>query len=140
MNKKILDMIEEYREENDFYGEVSEEHIRIAEEKLNLKFPRKYREFVKKFGSGGICGVEILGVEGNLGASVVKTTERYRKLGLNKDMIVIYDGGEFFMCMLGNRDDERVFCGDRSGKEPLAQYNSFDEYLLDVFQEGIDNL
>jgi antitoxin YobK len=140
MNKKIIDMIEEYREEKDFFGEVSEECIRDAETSLNLQFPKGYCEYVKNFGSGGICGVEILGVEGNLGASVVKTTERYRKLGLNNDMVVIYDGGEFFMCMLGITDDERVFCGDRSGKEPLMHYNSFEEYLLDVFQEGIDNL
>lgn len=140
MNKKILDMIEEYREKRDFFGEVSEEYIRDAEESLNLQFPRGYREFVKNYGSGGICGVELLGVEGNLGASVVKVTERYRNLGLNNEMIVIYDGGEFFMCMLGNTDDERVFCGDRSEKELLVHYNSFDEYLLDVFQEGIDNL
>lgn len=133
-------MIEEYREEKDFFGEVSEEYIREAEESLNLQIPKGYREFVKNYGSGGICGVELLGVEGNLGASVVKATERYRKLGLSNEMIVIYDGGEFFMCMHGNTDDERVFCGDRSGEEPLVHYNSFDEYLLDVFQEGIDNL
>jgi hypothetical protein len=140
MNEKLLDMIEEYSEEKDFFGEVSEEHISNAEKSLNLKFPRSYREFVQKYGSGGICGVEVLGIEGNLGASVVKDTERYRELGLNNRFIVIHDGGEFFMCMLGNADEERVLCGDRSGKEPLVHYNSFDEFLVDVFQEGIDNL
>lgn len=140
MNSKIVEMIEKYKEDNDFFGEVSEEYIRKAEGFLNVKFPIKYREYIKKYGSGGICGVEILGVEGKLGASVVKATEKYRKLGLEKDMIVIYDAGEFFMCMRGKSDEEKVFVGDRSGKEPVVNYNSFEEYLLDLFQEGIDNL
>ncbi len=70
----------------------------------------------------------------------MNTTERYRKLGLNNDKVVIYDGGEFFMCILGITEGEKVYCGDRSGKEPVMHYRSFDEFILDMFQEGIDNL
>ncbi|NEW09784.1 SMI1/KNR4 family protein [Paenibacillus sp. SYP-B3998] len=140
MDKIISEMIEEYGDNKDFYGEVSEEDISRVEALLEFKFPKSYREFVKKFGSGGICGVEIAGVEGSQGASVLKATERYRAFGLEKYWVVINDGGEYFMCMSTDNEEENVFCGDRSGQKPLIHYKSFDEYLIDVFQEGIDNL
>lgn len=140
MNEKIFEMIEKYGDDTDFYGKVSEKDISKIEEMLNLQFPHGYREFVKNFGSGGICGVEIVGVEGDQGASVVKATERYREFGLEKHWVVINDSGEFFMCMSTFDVNERVFLGDRSGQEPVVHYNSFDEYLIDVFQEAIDNL
>ncbi len=59
MNKEILDLIKKYRVKGDLFGEVSEEYIQHAEATLNLKFPKGYREYVKNFGSGGICGIEI---------------------------------------------------------------------------------
>ncbi len=134
-------MIEEYGQEKDFFGGVSEKDIRDAEEMLGLKFPQSYRGFLKDYGSGGICGVEILGVEGKLGASVVKATERWRKLGLDMKLIVIEDSGEFVRCMYSaDVNDERVFSWIRGGKELSVRYDTFDDYILDMFQEGIDNL
>ena len=141
MNESILKMIEEYGEERDFFGETTEKDIQNAEELLDLKFPQSYRFFVKDYGSGGICGVEILGVQGNLGASVVKATERWRKLGLDMKLIVIEDSGEFIRCMYSaDHNDERVYSWTRGGEEPSARYNTFNDYILDMFQEGIDNL
>lgn len=140
MNKTIRRMINEYSEEKDFFGEVTEKEISKAEEMLGLKFPQSYREFVKNYGSGGICGVEILGVQGELGASVVKATERWRKFGLRNDLIVIEDSGEFVMCIYSAAvDDERVFSWYRGGKELSSRYNKFDDFVIDMFQEGIDN-
>lgn len=110
-------MIEEYGEERDFFGGASEEDIRNAEEMLGLKFPQSYREFLKEYGSGGICGVEILGVQGNLGASVVKATERWRNIGLDIGLIVIEDSGEFVRCMYSaDVNDNRVFSWIRGGR------------------------
>lgn len=117
MNEKIIKMIEEYGEERDFFGGASEEDIRNAEEMLGLKFPQSYREFLKEYGSGGICGVEILGVQGNLGASVVKATERWRNIGLDIGLIVIEDSGEFVRCMYSaDVNDNRVFSWIRGGR------------------------
>jgi antitoxin YobK len=31
---------------------------------MEVSFPPEYKEFIKKYGSGGICGVDIPGVEG----------------------------------------------------------------------------
>ncbi|UJF32205.1 SMI1/KNR4 family protein [Paenibacillus hexagrammi] len=141
MNETISKMIEEYSEEKDFFGEVSEEYIQSAEEALGLKFPQSYRGFVISYGSGGICGVEILGVQGKLGASVVKSTERWRKLGLSDGLIVIEDSGEFVRCMYSaDFVDEKVYTWDRNGKELSVRYDTFDDYVIDMFQEGIDNL
>ncbi|MEK4289998.1 MULTISPECIES: SMI1/KNR4 family protein [Paenibacillus] len=141
MNEKIIKMIEEYGEERDFFGGASEEDIRNAEEMLGLKFPQSYREFLKEYGSGGICGVEILGVQGNLGASVVKATERWRNIGLDIGLIVIEDSGEFVRCMYSaDVNDNRVFSWIRGGGELSVRYDTFDDYTIDMFQEGIDNL
>lgn len=140
MNERIIQMIEDYGEEDDFFGSVSEEDIYNAEEKLGVKFPQSYRNFIKNYGSGGICGVEIEGVEGNLGASVVDVTERWRNLGLDRNLIVIEDSGEFVRCVYSaDINDERVFSWDRSEQSLYPRYNSFDDYEIDMFQEGIDN-
>ncbi|WEG18955.1 SMI1/KNR4 family protein [Alkalihalophilus pseudofirmus] len=64
MNPKIEEMLNEYIEDGDFIGTVSDEAIEKAEEVLKVKFPRDYRKFVKHYGSGGICGVDILNIEG----------------------------------------------------------------------------
>lgn len=53
MDERIIKMIEKYGGEDDFSGEVSEENINKAEEKLRVKFPRSYREFIKKIWFGG---------------------------------------------------------------------------------------
>jgi len=131
-------MIEKYQEEKDFWGAVSEAEIVATENTLGLKFPSQYRKYIGKFGSGGILGVEITGVEGNKGASVIKATERYRKFGLDKSIVVIMDAGEFYMCMKTSQNDERVYSGDRSG-QIIDCYNSFYEFVIDYFKEAIDN-
>lgn len=141
MDERIIEMIEEYSEEKDLFGAVLERFIYDAEEKLGVNFPQSYRNFVKKYGSGGICGVEIEGVQANLGASVVKATERWRKLGLERNLIIIEDSGKFVRCMYSaSINDERVFSWIRGGQELSPRYNTFDDYVIDSFQEGIDNL
>lgn len=140
MNERINKMIENYGEEDDFFGEVSDEYISKAEEELKVKFPQSYRNFIKKYGSGGICGVDLEGVQGDLGASVVDATVRWRELGLDMNLIVLEDLGEFIRCMhcVGINDD-RVFSWERGGTDLYPRYNTFYDYLIDIFQEGIDN-
>ena len=59
MNETIIRMIKEYEDESFFWGEVTEEAIENAENALGVKFPKEFRDFVKAYGSGGICGVEL---------------------------------------------------------------------------------
>jgi len=140
MNAKLVMMIESYQEEKDFFGQVSENDILAAEKSLDLRFPGEYREFIREYGSGGICGVDIEGIQGDKGASVVGATERYRRLGLNQAVVVLQDMGESVMCMDTSDDDEKVYSWDRVRKQLQPRYPSFNEYLIDYFQEGIDNM
>ena len=138
MNNELLELINEYTEKGDFIGEVSEEYIARVEKILEVNFPPEYKEFVIKFGSGGICGVDVLGVEGADYASVVESTKRYRKLGLPKKYIVIENVDEFVYC-LSTLDEYNVVRWDDISKKELYRYTAFNEYLQDSFQEAIDN-
>lgn len=139
MNSILLEILNDFIEEGDFFGEVSDDDITKAEEALELSFPQEYKGFVKKFGSGGICGVEILGVEGSEYASVVESTIRYRKLGLPNKYIVIENVDDFVYCLYTMAEYPVVRWDDVSKRE-IKRYNSFDEYLQDSFQEAIDNM
>lgn len=139
MNDKLVEMINEYTEKGDFIGEVSNDYIKKAEKTLEVNFPKEYKEFVKQYGSGGICGVDILGVEGVEYSSVVESTERYRKLGLPHKYIVIENVDEFIYC-LNTVGEHNVIRWDDISKREVTRYTTFDEYLQDSFQEAIDNL
>jgi hypothetical protein len=138
MDNTIIEMIEEYMEDKDFFGPADEEKIEKAENTLGIKFPKEYREFIQMYGSGGICGVELVGVE-NLEASVVQATERYRELSLDKNVVVIQDSGEFVKCMNTLDNDSAVYSWNRGEKKLNIRYESFTEFLIDEFQEAIDN-
>lgn len=138
MNNGLLELINEYMIKGDFIGEVSDANIAGAEKILEVNFPPEYKEFVKNFGSGGICGVDVLGVEGADYASVVESTKRYRKLGLPKKYIVIENVDEFVYC-LSTLDEYNVVRWDDISKNELDRYTTFNEYLQDSFQEAIDN-
>ena len=138
MNKKVVDMIKKYGEENDFYGRINEDAIKLVEQRLNIIFPEDYRWFIRNYGSGGICGVEILGIEDKDDSSVIYETERYRKLELETGCIVIEDLGEFIMCIDTNNRN-KIIRWDRVNKNKEYRYDDFYEYLIDTFQEAIDN-
>ncbi|KYD27817.1 hypothetical protein B4113_0051 [Geobacillus sp. B4113_201601] len=36
--------------------------------------------------------------------------------------------------------DEKVYSWVRGGKKLSVRYDTFDDYIIDMFQEGIDNL
>lgn len=138
MNNKIVDMIKQYEEENDFYGKINEDDIKSVEQSLSIIFPENYKWFMRNYGSGVICGVEILGVEKKEDSSVTNRTERYRRIGLESGCIVIEDLGEFIMCIDTN-DGDKVIRWDRVNKNKEYMYGDFYEYLIDTFREAIDN-
>lgn len=138
MNNKIVDMIKQYSEEDDFYGKTNEVDIKIVEKSLGIMLPESYKWFLSNYGSGGICGVEILGIENKDNSSVIHGTERYRGLGLDSGCIVIEDLGEFIMCIDTNNEN-KVIRWDNVNKKKEYRYDNFYEYLIDTFQEAIDN-
>ena len=138
MNKQIIDMINKYEVAGDFnYATVTEEMIKEAEEKLGVKLPDQYVEFVKRYGHGGIGGIEIIGV-GLTGRMIfVETTLEYRNEDLPTNLVVIENVDEYLVCL--NCDNDKVVSWDYTGyiKE---DYNCFDDYLIDQMNIAIENL
>lgn len=56
------------------------------------------------------------------------------------NLIVLEDSREFARCMYSTDiNNDRVFSLERGGTDLHTRYNTFDEYVIDIFQEGIDN-
>jgi hypothetical protein len=60
--RAAFEIIEKNKERADFVGPRSEALVEIVEQRLNVRFPPTYREFVLKYGAGNVGAVEICGV------------------------------------------------------------------------------
>ncbi len=100
MNKEeLIHFIDKNMEVNDFTGGIDKKQIDDVQDALNLKLPKSYKWFLYHYGSGGLYGVDILGVAKSNIATVVIETERYRKLGMSKNLIVIENIDEYAYCL-----------------------------------------
>lgn len=94
--------IEKYND-GDFTGGISEKKINSIEEQLHVVLPESYKWFLRKYGSGGIFGINILGY-GLVSASVVETTKEYKKYyGLSDGIVVIVHVDAFAYCLDTNK-------------------------------------
>ena len=138
MNKQIIDTINQYEEPGDFtHTIVTDEMISMAEQNLNIKLPEQYITFLKMFGHGGICGLEIMGF-GLTGRMIfVDATLDYRKENLPQNLVVIENVDEWVMCIDCNTG--KVVSWDFSGyiKE---DYACFDDYLIVQMNSAIENM
>ena len=129
MNDSILKTIKKYEVKGDFnYASVTDDMISEAEDKLGVKLPDQYVDYIKMFGHGGIAGLEILGV-GLTGRMIfVDSTLEYRAEELPENLVVIENVDEWLMCLDCNT--EKVVSWDFTGyiKE---EFDSFDDYLID---------
>ena len=63
MYDKVVEVINQYEEKGDFtYAVVNDVIIADAEKVLNVNIPEQYQWFLKRYGHGGIDGIETLGV------------------------------------------------------------------------------
>lgn len=138
MNNQIIETIEQYEQEGDFnYAKVSDEMISNAEMLLGIKLPEQYVDFLKRYGHGGIGGIEVIGV-GLTGRMIfVDTTLDYREEDLPKNLVVIENVDEWLCCIDCNTG--KIVSWDFTGyiKE---DYDCFDDYLLDQMKGAIDNM
>ncbi|MBO5610539.1 MAG: SMI1/KNR4 family protein [Eubacterium sp.] len=138
MNDSILKTIKKYEVKGDFnYASVTDDMISEAEDKLGVKLPDQYVDYIKMFGHGGIAGLEILGV-GLTGRMIfVDSTLEYRADELPENLVVIENVDEWLMCLDCNT--EKVVSWDFTGyiKE---EYDSFDDYLIDQMNNAIENM
>ncbi|WP_026679441.1 SMI1/KNR4 family protein [Fictibacillus gelatini] len=129
--------IQENAEDDDFTGGISDEDILEIEKMLNVKLPESYKWFLRKYGSGGIYGVDILGL-GKVGPpQVVSVTYDYRKYyGLIDGIIVIEYIDEFSYCLDTNKM--------KDGECPVILWDNLEGYgrtvadnFLDFFLENL---
>ncbi|MFD1434310.1 SMI1/KNR4 family protein [Kroppenstedtia eburnea] len=135
MKKELFDKIDERYEmiPEAFGGPVPESEIDEAEEELRVKLPEEYREFIRRYGSGGVGDAVILGLrqaEFLSTPSFVKETEAFRN-DLPKEysnMIVIGVDGA------GNPigfqpPDQTTFLLDHNFEGYVKLAVSFEDYL-----------
>lgn len=96
---ELINFINEHMEPDDFTGGVDDSQINFVQEELGVEFPESYKWFLTTYGSGGLFGVDILGVAKSNIATVVIDTMRYWDLGLEKDLVVIENAGEYVYCL-----------------------------------------
>ena len=103
---------------------------------LGLEFRKEIREYLHQYGIIIGYGVEILGCGKNGESSLVKETERFRKLGLSDEYIVIRNSDEWIYCF--NNNDGIISRWDRTEKTHLIKSNNFERYILDEMVDAKD--
>lgn len=139
MYDEIINTIKTYEEKGDFtYPCVDENTIVMAEKELDMKIPKQYCWFLKKYGQGGIGGIETYGIGKNGKMIFVDETIRFRSYGLDDHKIVIENCDEWIYCI-----DERtgaVVEWAQGNDNCKTVYQSFLGYLNDRMKDAIENM
>lgn len=139
MKEEIQKLIEEYSEDAIFTGKISSDDIiesTITE--LGVNIPNDYRWFLKNYGQGGIGGAEILGISKMNKAIFKDKTLEYRNYGLPNNLIVVENCDEWLYCI--DVDTEKVVSWDRINRVLGERYATFLEFLIDRFNDEIENM
>lgn len=140
MLNKIEQLIKGYETEKDFtYAVASDNLIEDAENRLNVKIPKDFIWFLKKYGHGGIGGVEVLGVSKEMKSVFMEETLHYRQYGLPDKLIVIETLDEWLYCIDTSKKNEIVMWF-MDGEVSEGVYKSFADYLYDRTNDMIENM
>ena len=134
MNKEELTIfIKRNMEPADFTGGVDVKQINYVQDTLKLKLPESYKWFLNNYGSGGLYGVDILGVAKSNIATVVIETESYRDLGVSENLIVIEDIDEYAYCLdtsnMVNNECPVIAWNKQGGLDDYNTAGNFFEFL-----------
>ncbi|MGM0805596.1 MAG: SMI1/KNR4 family protein [Bacillota bacterium] len=134
MNKEELKkFINKLKEPDDFTGGVDKVQIDAIQNELGVELPESYKWFLTTYGSGGLFGVNILGVAKSNRATVSVNTKKYRDLGMEKDLVVIEDAGEYVYCLYTSRMENNecpVIAWNRpDGMDDFNTAKNFYEFL-----------
>ena len=134
MKEEIQKLIEEYSEDAVFTGKLSNDDIiESAITELGVNIPNDYRWFLKNYGQGGIGGVEILGI-----SKINKAMFKDKTLEYTNNLIVIENCDEWLYCI--DVDTEKVVSWDRMNGVRGERYATFLEFLIDRFNDEIENM
>ncbi|MCM2590912.1 SMI1/KNR4 family protein [Rossellomorea marisflavi] len=133
--KELLHFINKHKESDDFTGGVDEKQMNTIQSELGIILPESYKWFLTTYGSGGIFGVNILGVAKSNRAPVVVTTKKYRDLGMGKDLVVIEDAGEYAYCLYVSKMNDHE-CPVIAWNRPrgLDDYNTSENFYEFLYQ------
>lgn len=139
MYDEIIKNINKYEKRGNFtHAVVSDSMILNAEKMLKVNIPEQYKWFLKKYGHGGIDGIETLGV-GKTGKMVfIDKTLEFRKYGLSNEMIVIENCDEWIYCL--NTKSGNVVIWSLGSSKCNIVYKDFIEYLNDRINDAIENM
>ncbi|CAN7537447.1 SMI1/KNR4 family protein [Rossellomorea sp. LjRoot5] len=134
MNKEELsNLVNEHKESDDFTGGVDEIQIHSIENELGVELPKSFKWFLTTYGSGGLFGVDILGVAKSNRTPVVVSTKRYRELGMEKELVVIEDAGEYVYCLntseMENNECPVIVWNRTGGLDDFSTAKNFYEFL-----------
>lgn len=141
--EQIINFIQQNSVHNYFTGGVFQSDIKEIESKLQVKLPESYKWFLLNYGSGGVFGVDILGYGKSSIPAVVSDTERFRKLGLPNEYVVIENYDEFVYCLdttskLSNNECP-IICWDIIAGFNGERADNFYEFLLERLFEAKEN-
>lgn len=140
MNKEELtNFINRNMEPDDFTGGVDGKQIDYVQDILKLKLPESYKWFLYNYGSGGLYGVDILGVAKHNIATVVTETESYRDLGMSENLIVIEDIDEYAYCLdTSNMENNECPVIEWNKQGGLDDYNTAENFYEFFSQRLLD--
>jgi len=136
---ELINFINEHMESDDFTGGADDSQINFVQEELGVELPESYKWFLTTYGSGGLFGVDILGVAKSNRVPVVINTNRYRDLGLEKDLVVIENAGEYVYCLNTSKMEKNecpVIAWNRQGG--LDDYNTVQNFYEFLSQRLLD--
>lgn len=151
--KKIEKIINKYLEEEEegeeeyFTGGIQEEKLQLVERTLNVNFPKSYRWFLKRYGSGGIAGTDIMGIEKDETEverfTVVFATKTYKEkyTSMKSGYIIIEYLGDEVVCLdthsMKNGECPVVSCLIHGIRDNEVVSENFSDYFLQQLQDTI---
>ena len=145
--------MEENKDKCYFIGHRSEALIRLAEEKLGLKFPDTYRYFIEKYGAGNYGSAEIFGIvdddfeNSSVPDAIWYTLTERDEINLPLNLLIIYNtGDEALYCLDFNRRNEAgepavisfIPGIDFEEQEHKIIANDFGDFLLELVTHESD--
>lgn len=144
MEKKneIARIIQEKKQYCNYTGGVDSNRVLQIETILNVDLPESYKWFLQNYGHILIMGVEIYGVSKGEIPSCVKATERYRKIGLPSQFVVIESSDEWIYC-LNTSDIKAGECTivdwDRREGVGSQEYKNFYDFFYERLKDACEN-
>lgn len=126
---------------------ASKEDIMKVETLLKSKLPESYKEFLSQLGSAEFFGTFIAGLDNDnlIDSSIVLIQDRYRHLGIPKNLLIICDFEEFLYCLDLNSFDSSneckvVSCYHLFKDSPYTEaFNNFHDFFYFYFEAFVED-